>query len=250
MAKNWYPLIEEELCQQCGACVEKCRQGVFDKDRAPVPVVVGPERCVDHCHGCGNLCPSGALTYMGEDTGWIPPAFRKGAEPEPCCGCGCSDQTAAGVGKPLKIEYLYLDLETCDRCLGTDALLEEVVAVLRPALELAGYRVTYEKHEIKDARMAEGFRFLSSPTIRVNGRDIFGEVQESNCTCCGEIAGTAVDCRVFAHEGQIYEVPTRQMLTDGILKSLAGQGSCTCEPYVLPENLKRFFRGKENKAVN
>jgi ferredoxin len=35
------------------------------------------ENCVDHCHGCGNKCPVGAITYVGEDTGWTPPALKK-----------------------------------------------------------------------------------------------------------------------------------------------------------------------------
>jgi ferredoxin len=31
MAKNWYPMINEESCVECGSCVEKCTHGVYDK---------------------------------------------------------------------------------------------------------------------------------------------------------------------------------------------------------------------------
>jgi NAD-dependent dihydropyrimidine dehydrogenase PreA subunit len=40
-------------------------------------VVVYPEGCVEGCRGCQNLCPSGAIEYVG-DTG------EKGN-----CSCGC-----------------------------------------------------------------------------------------------------------------------------------------------------------------
>ncbi|MBQ8143279.1 MAG: 4Fe-4S ferredoxin [Butyricicoccus sp.] len=76
MAKNWYPVVDETLCVQCGRCIKLCagnKHFCYDVDRAPVPVVVQPENCVDHCHGCGTLCPQGAITYFGEDTKWTPP---------------------------------------------------------------------------------------------------------------------------------------------------------------------------------
>ncbi|MGN0311676.1 MAG: DUF2703 domain-containing protein, partial [Lachnospiraceae bacterium] len=155
-----------------------------------------------------------------------------------CC-CGAKTES----GKKLSIEYLYLDLNTCERCVGTDAVLDEVVKVLRPALELAGYEVDYQKHEMETAQKAEQYHFISSPTIRVNGRDIFGEVYESECDCCSDIAGTDVDCRVFQYQGETYTVPTKEMLASAILSHLDSQPACSCEAYVLPENLKRFYDG-------
>ena len=47
--------------------------------------------------------------------------------------------------KKILIEYLYLDLKTCDRCVGTDAVLDKVVEGLKPALSLAGYQIEYLK---------------------------------------------------------------------------------------------------------
>ena len=85
MAKKWYPVIDILTCVECGSCVAKCTHGVYDKAKAPTPVVVNPDGCVDHCHGCGNLCPQGAITYVGEDTGWTPPNGKH----EASTGCGC-----------------------------------------------------------------------------------------------------------------------------------------------------------------
>lgn len=66
MAKKWYPVIDILTCVECGTCVEFCPHGVYDKQKAPVPVVVNPDSCIDHCHGCQKKCPSGAISYVGD----------------------------------------------------------------------------------------------------------------------------------------------------------------------------------------
>jgi len=73
MAKNWYPIVNTETCTECGACVAKCPYATFDKGSPTRPVVNNPDGCKDHCHGCGDLCPTGSITYHGEDTDWTPP---------------------------------------------------------------------------------------------------------------------------------------------------------------------------------
>lgn len=128
MAKLWYPVIDILECAECGTCIGKCPHGVYDKERAPVPIVLHPEKCIDHCHGCGNLCPQGAIAYVGDDTGWKPPHIEKQESNEDMCCC-CSTSS----GKKAVIEYLYLDLNTCDRCCGTADILDDVVSALRPA---------------------------------------------------------------------------------------------------------------------
>ena len=151
--------------------------------------------------------------------------------------------------KEVKIEYLYLDLDTCDRCVGTDAVLEDVIVELTPALELAGYSVSYSKIKIDNEELAVQHRFVSSPTIRINGRDICDEVKESDCGCCGEISGTRVDCRVFEYEGKRYEVPPKAMLAENILRmAFMVPAMRDRDVYELPSNLKNFFEGKRRKG--
>ena len=41
---------------------------------------------------------------------------------------------------------------------------------------MSGYAVDYRKCEMTTDEIAGQYRFLSSPTIRVNGNDIFEEV--------------------------------------------------------------------------
>lgn len=246
MAKTWYPVIDYVVCKECGACVQKCSHGVYNARKAPTPAVAFPESCVDHCHGCGNLCPVGAITYVGDDTGWTPKNGTKNPEP-PCCSRGCAE-TSANKGV---VEYLYLDLQSCDRCMGTEHVLDEVMTILTPALRLAGYEVEYRKVEMRTAELAERFQFLSSPTVRVNGQDICGSVRENNCGCCGEISGTDVDCRVFEYKGETYEVPPKEMLAEAVLRTLFGsaESACFCGgEYRLPENLKAFYDGKRLRS--
>lgn len=91
MAKNWYPVIDILTCVECGTCVDFCPNGVYDKSIAPTPVVVNPQNCVDHCYQCGNRCPVGAITYVGDDTGWTSPALegeKTSADAGGCCCCG------------------------------------------------------------------------------------------------------------------------------------------------------------------
>ena len=121
---------------------------------------------------------------------------------------------------------------------------------LTPAIRLAGYEIEYNKIEMKTAEIAVKHRFLSSPTIRVNGQDICGPVKENSCGCCSEISGSDVDCRVFEYKGETYEVPPKAMLAEAILTSVFGQtgSGCSCGGYELPENLREFFEGKKSMS--
>jgi len=90
MAKGWYPLINRSTCIECGACVEKCPHGVYDKNIPDRPEIIYPEGCIDHCHGCGAICPTGSITYAGDDTGWTPPNLQTngGCCRDSDCSCG------------------------------------------------------------------------------------------------------------------------------------------------------------------
>lgn len=91
MARKWYPVVDVLTCIECGTCSNFCQHNVYDKEKIPVPVIVQPDRCIDHWHGCGNLCPVGAISFVGDDTGWIAPALEgKEDETSPGCGCGGS----------------------------------------------------------------------------------------------------------------------------------------------------------------
>lgn len=65
MAKNWYPIVNEDLCANCGDCVDFCQNGVFETGMMH-PTVVNPDGCVEFCRGCAKICPNEAITYFGD----------------------------------------------------------------------------------------------------------------------------------------------------------------------------------------
>lgn len=79
MSKKWYPVVDVLSCIECGACVNNCPHSVYDKSKTPSPIVINPDSCVEHCHHCGDNCPVGAITYVGNNIGWIAPIFREKA---------------------------------------------------------------------------------------------------------------------------------------------------------------------------
>lgn len=107
MSKTWYPMINYEKCTECGTCTAMCKHGVFDKEKAPRPVVVFPEGCIEGCSGCGSVCPGGAIEYFGDRENSVPISgcgggCCAGAEEESGCGCdgGCGcGSCGSGCGK-------------------------------------------------------------------------------------------------------------------------------------------------------
>jgi NAD-dependent dihydropyrimidine dehydrogenase PreA subunit len=87
MSKNWYPVIDYVECAECGTCVDMCEHGVYDESKAPTPIVINIEGCIEGCHGCGNRCPNGAIQYVGDHSRWTPPNGVK-KDNNSCCCCG------------------------------------------------------------------------------------------------------------------------------------------------------------------
>lgn len=163
-----------------------------------------------------------------------------------CCCC-------EGNTKKLRIEFLYLDMNTCERCIETAKVLDEAISESTSTLKIAGCGIEYKKVQITNEEMAKKYCFLSSPTILVNGIDICGPVEENDCNCCSDISGTSVDCRVFKYRGETFEVPPKRMLAEELMK-VAFTSNGYVEPdrdnYVIPQNLKNFFESKERKESN
>ena len=143
--------------------------------------------------------------------------------------------------KILNIDFLYLDLNVCERCMATDVTLDEALDVLAPVFKKLKYSVKVKKVNVKTKELAEQYLFVSSPTIRVNGADICTELKENECENCGDLCGDKVDCRVFVYNGKDYEQPPAAMIIDGILSVIYGKTKPVKKPYKLPENLKNYF---------
>ena len=169
-------------------------------------------------------------------------------------GCSCAPGCCGRIPdktvnkRKITIDFLYLDLSVCTRCQGTDTVLDEALTEVSNVLQATGAEVVLNKINVISEELAVAYKFISSPTIRVNGHDIQMEVRESLCESCGDLCGDEVDCRVWVYQGKEYTVPPKGMIIEAILKEVYGgsQGRNVIEQeYVVPENLKRFYSAME-----
>ena len=156
----------------------------------------------------------------------------------------------------VAIDFLYLDLEVCTRCRGTGANLETALMAVEAVLEAAAVEVRVTKTLVDSEQKARALGFPSSPTIRVNGRDIALDFRESRCEseACACVAGgeDAIDCRVWVYQGKEYTEAPVPMIVDAILSEVYGaavSGRAPSAPADVPENLRRLFRSKEGTAA-
>jgi hypothetical protein len=160
--------------------------------------------------------------------------------------------TAPPITAPNRVrnEFLFLHLETCTRCRGTDWNLESALASIRELLVATGAEGEVSRIHVESAEQARELRFRSSPTIRVNGQDIALELRESSCgsEACTDGCGEALACRVWVHGGREQTEPPVALILDAILREASGGTAGGPEPrgedYGLPENLERVFAGQ------
>ena len=150
--------------------------------------------------------------------------------------------------RTLEIEFLLLDLDTCTRCRATDATLVEALQRTRPALEAAGVTVSITKTLVASEAQARALGFVGSPTIRIDGVDIAGQLVESACDSCSESCACngGVDCRDWVWQGQRSQEPPLGLVVEAIMRQAGDTdpGSATPSPPGsggVPANLRRYF---------
>lgn len=151
--------------------------------------------------------------------------------------------------KKVNIDYLFLDVTTCTRCQGSDLNLESALKALK--VEFPEYEFLLNKIHVKTVDLAIQYQLVSSPTIRVDGKDLPIELRESNCDTCGDFCGDSVDCRLWVHEGETFESAPTSLLVDLISDYLNGKKDLVPldSSYALPENLIHFFSARLNKTA-
>lgn len=179
-----------------------------------------------------------------------------------CCSpAGLADKNQAAktgvtgetgkTSRKLKIDFLYLDLEVCTRCQGTGNTLDEAIGDVANVLQAAGIEVLVNKVNVISEELAIQYQFVSSPTIRIDGRDIAMDVKENLCESCGDLCGDSVDCRVWTWQGVEYDQPPKAMVIDAILKAVYGAPDSsnpeTGQAFQLPDNLHHFYTAMKLK---
>jgi len=158
-------------------------------------------------------------------------------------------------GKRVEIEFLYLDLGVCTRCRGTDGNLQTALRIVQKVLQACGTDISTRKVLVDSEETARKFRLWSSPTIRVNGRDIALKFLETPCdSCAGACAcDGGVDCRVWAYEGEEYTEAPVPLIVNALLSEIYDSQSSHRPtpngPFELSENLKHFFEAKAAKKA-
>lgn len=138
--------------------------------------------------------------------------------------------------KKLKIDFLYLDLSTCERCGKTDKVLDDALDELKEEMRDAG-EVIVNKIKIKSDEEARKHGLVRSPTIKINGVDVEEilsgalEVKDNYCESCADICGDSclestgggTQCRVVGYQGKTYEAVPKEMIKEAIIKALKGK---------------------------
>lgn len=74
----------------------------------------------------------------------------------------------------LRVDFLFLDESVCKPCGNTAQNLSEAIDLLIPPLTALEINLSVNKIYVANQGVATEHKFLTSPTIRVNGRDICG----------------------------------------------------------------------------
>lgn len=170
-----------------------------------------------------------------------------------CCSRSdvcCNSSNSSDINKrELVIDFLYLDETVCERCQGTDNSLDEALSEMNKIFEATGIDVKVNKINILSEELAIKYKFLTSPTIRINGKDIQMDYRESLCKSCGDLCGEEVNCRVWIYNGKEYTEPPKAMIIEAILKEVYGGNTKhqVQSVYKMPENLKKFYKSMKSK---
>jgi hypothetical protein len=171
------------------------------------------------------------------------------------------------VNRVVELEFLYLDLDTCTRCVGTNENLATAVQSVADVLAFTKTELSVNKILIENEEQAREHHFVTSPTIRLNGRDIALEFRESQCDSCTDLCGCAegTNCREWVYEGAVYTEAPVGLIVEAILGEIfagaptAAATSTTDAVSALsagvpstnpvPDNLKNFFAARDSSET-
>ncbi len=160
-----------------------------------------------------------------------------------------SKQADTAAPRVIEIELLALDLTSCTRCVGTLQNIERAIDIVRPVLEATGAPVNVTRLVIESEEQARRYRFVASPTVRINGRDIVFETLESQCDSCTDLCGCeeGTSCRIWPYHGKEYTEAPVGLIVAALLHEIGDDARAAGGPSAyeeVPENLRLFFRSK------
>jgi hypothetical protein len=155
--------------------------------------------------------------------------------------------------RTVTVDLLYLDNESCDRCMGTEDALEAALERIEPVLDSLDVGITVRDIHVSTLEAAEATQLAVSPTIRVNGRDIQPDYIENTCESCGDLCECEgdVDCRLWQYRGEEYSTAPVGLLVESLVQAIAPDGmqpseSRESQAYQLSSNVRDFFEGSDS----
>lgn len=121
----------------------------------------------------------------------------------------------------MRVQILYI--LDCPWCVKTKKLVKE-------SLKELGVKAGIEEILIDTDEKAKKYKFVGSPTVRVNGKDIQEKVNKEQCLPCEELAeyaeGTTefvrqecrCGCRTYFYGGKQHPYPPKKMIKEAIKK--------------------------------
>ena len=163
-----------------------------------------------------------------------------------------STQREISTPPVVDIELFALDLNSCTRCVGTLDHIEKAIDIVRPVLEVMEAQVNVRKIVIESEEQARQYQIATSPTVRINDKDIAFETLESECESCTDLCGCdeGTSCRVWRYRGEEYTEAPVGLVVESILREIfdSSHESVRETPVYsgVPDNLRRFFRSNSD----
>ena len=120
----------------------------------------------------------------------------------------------------VELELFYLDLDTCEPCQGAQTTVHEAAQQLQTNLQQTGRTMSVHAVRLDDAEQAAALGIVSSPTVRVNGADVYLPVEQDHCPTCSAIADVPIDCRTYRWHGDRYPHPPTGMIVEAVYRQL------------------------------
>jgi hypothetical protein len=158
--------------------------------------------------------------------------------------------------KVLNADLIVIDLSSCKRCVPTGDQLRAAVKLLTPVADALGIELRHHETVVQTSGEAKEIALLSSPTIRLNGRDIAQDIRESLCESCGDLTdnNTSVDCREWHYRGKVYSAAPIALLFEALMEAMLKIDEMPPVPPTplknLPENLIRYFDNKKQAETS
>jgi hypothetical protein len=155
--------------------------------------------------------------------------------------------------RTVTVDLLYLDNDSCDRCMGTEDALETALERVEPILDVLDVGITVRDIHVSSLAAAEATQLAVSPTIRIDGQDIQPDYLENTCESCGDICACEgdVDCRLWRHRGEEHTTAPVELLVEALVAAVAPNQrqpnrSREKQAYQLSSNVEGFFIGTDD----